>query len=392
MRVLALAYRQMPHHINSVSENFVNNLTFVGLVGMKDPPRKGIKESIEKAKKAGIRIIMKTGDHKNTALAIAKEIGLADEKTKIITGTELEKLNSIEFKDAVGKVNLFARVTPKMKAKIVKTLQEQGEVVAMTGDGVNDAPALKMADIGVSMGIIGTDVARESSEIVLTDDNFSSIVNAIEEGRIVFQNVRQTSFYLITTNVAEDVTIVSSLFMGLPLPMLPIQLLYLNLVTDGVTDVALAMEPGHHDVLNSPPRDKKERLLNKELIPLLILTAGLMVLGTIPLFKYFLTQGLDKARTIAFVSMSMFQLFNVLNMRSLKKSLFKIGIFSNKWVSLGLLASFSMMLAIIYLPWISEIFKFVPLSLAEFGIITLITSSVFIFGELYKLVRYRNSN
>ena len=276
-----------------------------------------------------------------------------------------------------------------MKARIVRELQEQGEIVAMTGDGVNDAPALKKADIGVSMGIIGTDVARESSEIVLVDDNFSSIVNAIEEGRIVFQNVRQTSFFHVTTSVAEDVTIISSLAMGFPLPMLAIQVLYLNLVTDTFTGIGLAMEPGHHDVLNQPPRNKKERILNKELIPFLILMAGLMTLGTIPLFKHFLPQGLDKARTVAFTAMSMFQLFNVFNMRSLKKSLFKIGVFSNKWVTMALAGSFLAMLGVIYIPGISNVFSFVPLTIAELGIIILITSSVFVLGEIYKFVRYR---
>ena len=389
MRVLALAYRNLPNQTNSISENLVNNLIFTGLVGMKDPPRPAIKQAIQKARSAGIRIILKTGDHKETAIAIAKEIGLVKGKVEALTETDLENLSKKEFNEVVKKVDVFARVTPKMKMKIVKALQDQGEIVAMTGDGVNDAPSLKKADIGIAMGIIGTDVARESSEIVLTDDNFSSIVDAIEEGRIVFQNVRQTSFYLITTNVAEDITIVSSLIMGLPLPMLPIQLLYLNLVTDGVNDIALATEPGHHDVLNQPPRNKKERILNKELIPLLVLTSGLMVLGTLPLFIHFIPQGIDKARTVTFVSMPMFQLFNVFNMRSLKKSLFKIGIFSNKWVTWGLIVSFLAMLGIIYLPWIKDIFQFVPLSLAEFGIITLIASSVFIAGEIYKFIKYR---
>jgi len=390
MRVLALAYRDLPNQTNSVSKNLVINLVFVGLVGMKDPPRPEIKQAIQKARNAGIRIILKTGDHKETALAIAKEIGLVKGNAKVLTENDLKDLSKKEFNKTVKNVDIFARVTPKMKMRIVKALQEQGEIVAMTGDGVNDAPSLKRADIGIAMGIIGTDVARESSEIVLTDDNFSSIVNAIEEGRIVFQNVRQTSFYLITTNVAEDVTIVSSLIIGLPLPMLPIQLLYLNLVTDGVNDVALATEPGHNDVLNQPPRNKEEKILNKELIPFLLLTAGLMVVGTIPLFKYFLPQGLDKARTVAFASMSMFQLFNVFNMRALKKSLFKIGIFSNKWITIALTASLLMMLGIIYLPWISKIFRFVPLSLGEFGIIVLIASSVFVVGEIYKRIKYKN--
>jgi len=183
---------------------------------MKDPPRPQIKQSIEKARNAGIRIIMKTGDHKETAIAIAKEIGLAKGNIKALTENDLENLSKQEFNDAVKNTDIFARVTPKMKSRIVQSLQEQGEIVAMTGDGVNDAIALKRADIGIAMGIIGTDVARESSEIILTDDNFTSIVNAIEEGRIVFQNVRQTSFFLVTTNVAEDVTIISSMAMGFP--------------------------------------------------------------------------------------------------------------------------------------------------------------------------------
>ncbi len=389
MRVLALSYRDLPKHVNSVSADLVSNLVLVGLVGMKDPPRHGIKKAIEKAKKAGIRVIMKTGDHKETALAIAKEIGLAKGNERVLTESELEKMSSLEFKEAVKEVNIFARVTPKMKSKIIKYLQEQGEIVAMTGDGVNDAPALKRADIGISMGIMGTDVARESSEIVLADDNFSSIVNAIEEGRIVFQNMRQTSFFLITTNVAEAVTIISSLAMGSPLPMIPIQLLYLNLVTDTFNGVALAMEPGHNDVLSQPPRDRKEKILNQEVFLFLVFTAGLMALGTIPLFNYFLPYGIEKARTAAFVSMSMFQLFNVLNMRSLKKSLFKIGFFSNKWITIGIASSLLMMVGVIYLPFTSGIFQFARLSFWEFAMICVIASSILVVGEIYKLVRYK---
>lgn len=388
MRVLGLAYREIPKNINSISKDLVNNLIFVSLVAMKDPPRQEIKESIEKAKRAGIRIIMKTGDHKETAVAIAKEIGLVKGDAKALTQEELEKMNDSEFKKAVMGVNVFARVTPKMKLKIIQELQKQGEIVAMSGDGVNDAPALKSADIGISMGIIGTDVARESSEIVLTDDNFASIVNAVEEGRIVFQNIRQTSFYLVTTNVAEDLTIVSSIALGFPLPMLPVQLLYLNLVTDTFNGIALSMEPGHHDVLNQPPRDKEEKILNKELFGFLILMAGLMVVGTVPLFRHFLPD-IDKARTAAFTAMSMFQLFNIFNMRSLKKSVFKIGFFSNKWILPAFFGSFALMLGVLYLPGLSDVFRFVHLSLKEFLLITIISSSVFIAGEVYKFFRYK---
>jgi Ca2+-transporting ATPase len=332
---------------------------------------------------------MKTGDHKATALAIAKEIGLVKENGIVLTENDLEKLSKRQFNKVVKEVDIFARVSPKMKMRIVQSLQEQGEIVAMTGDGVNDAPALKKADIGIAMGIIGTDVARESSEMILVDDNFSSIVNAIEEGRTVFRNVRRTSFYLITTNVAEDITIIGGLALGLPLPLLPIQLLYLNLVTDGINCLPLAMEPPHSDILNRKPRDKDEKILNKNLIPFLLIIAGLMAFSTIPIFNYFLAEGLDKARTAAFVSISMFQLFNVFNMRSLKYSLFKIGLFSNKWVLYTIAISLLLMIGIIYLPWISGIFQFVPLSFKEFFAISLISSSVFVVGEIYKKVRYR---
>jgi P-type Ca2+ transporter type 2C len=385
-RVLALAYKDLPKNTRSVSKDLANNLIFVSLVAMKDPPRKEIKDAIKKAKAAGIRVIMKTGDHKQTAQAIAKEIGLENPYGEVLTEEDATTMINSEFEKAVKSCNIFARVTPKTKSRIVKILQDQGEVVAMTGDGVNDAPALKRADIGISMGIIGTDVARESSEMVLADDNFASIVNAIAEGRTVFRNVKRTSFFLVTTNVAEDITIVGSILMGFPLPMLPIQLLYLNLVTDGITDVSLAMEPSHEDVLNQKPRNKDEKILNKQLLPFLIITAGLMVLGTLPVFRFFLSQSLAKAQTAAFVSMSMFQLFNVFNMRSLKKSLFKIKQ-KNKWVTYAFAISFLLMVGVIYVPWFAGVFGFVTLSLKEFFVICLVASTVFIGGELYKAVR-----
>lgn len=391
MRVLGVAYKEMPYHVDSASGDFVNNLVFVSLVAMKDPPRHEVKDAIKKAKNAGIRVIMKTGDYKETALAIAKEIGLCGEREKILTGQELEDMTDTEFYEAVRKVNLFARVTPEMKLKIVTALQMQKEIVAMTGDGVNDAPALKRADIGISMGDIGTDVARESSEVVLADDNFATIVNAVEEGRIVFQNVRQTSFYLVTTNVAEQATILTSLFMKLPLPLLPIQILYLNMITDTFNGMALSVEPGHNDVLEKPPRNRNEKILNKEVVFFLIVMAGLMVLGTIPLFFYYLPEGMEKARTVAFVSMSMFQWFNLLNMRSLYKSVFKIGFFSNRWAMVSLSVSFALMIGVIYLPFISGIFGFVSITLFELGLIILITSSILLAGEIYKLVWFRKN-
>lgn len=392
MRVLALAYKEVPQHIDGLSENLVSRLVFVGMVGMKDPPRPEAKAAIVKAKKAGIRIIMTTGDHKGTAVAIAKEVGLIDKKTKsrypeAFTGQELSDLSEKEFGDTVKNVSVFARLTPNMKLRIAETLQKQGHVVAMTGDGVNDAPALKKADIGIAMGIVGTDVSRESSEIVLADDNFASIVSAIEEGRIVFKNTRQASSFLVTTSFAEDITIISTLLLGLPLPLLPAQILWLNLVTDGVSDVALAAEPGHGDVLEEAPRKAKEGILSKEIIPFLLLMTCIMVILTLTIFNIYLPQGIEKARTGAFVVMAFTQLFNVLNMRSLRKSLFKIGFFTNRYIVVSLLVSIALLVMVIYTPFFQSIFQFVSLSSVELLTIFLLSSMVFWFGELYKFIK-----
>ncbi|MFH0929417.1 MAG: HAD-IC family P-type ATPase [Candidatus Aenigmatarchaeota archaeon] len=394
MRVLALAYREVPSHMNGLSETLVNKLVFVGMVGMKDPTRPEVREAIVKARKAGIRVVMTTGDHKGTAVAIAKEVGLIDKETKsrhpeALTGQELSDMSEKEFDDAVKNVSVFARLTPDMKLRIAETLQKQGHVVAMTGDGVNDAPALKKADVGIAMGIVGTDVSRESSEIVLVDDNFASIVNAIEEGRIVFKNTRQTSAFLVTTNFAESITIISTLLLGLPLPLLPAQILWLNLVTDGTNASALAFEPGHGDVLEEAPRKAKEGILSKEIIPFLLLMTSIMVVFTLSIFNIYLPQGLEKARTGAFAVMVFTQLFNVLNMRSLKKSVFKIGFFSNRYVVLSLLVSVALLIMVIYTPFFQSIFQFVSLSYKELLTIVLFSSMVFWSGEMYKFIKNR---
>ena len=396
MRVLGLAYKITPPGTDNLSEDLVNDLVLVGVVGMIDPPRPEVKEAIVKTRKAGIRVIMKTGDHKDTAVAIAKEVGLIDAETKsknpeVLTEQELLKLSEEEFEETIKHISVFARLTPAMKLRIVETLQKQGHIVAMTGDGVNDAPALKRADIGVAMGIIGTDVARESSAIVLADDNFASIVNAIGEGRTVFTNTRQASSFLITTNFAESASIITTLLLGLPLPLLPTQLLWLNLVTDGVTDVALAAEPSHEDVLEEPPRKAKENILSKEIIPFILIMAGIMVILTLIIFNAYLPGGIEKARTGAFTVMAFTQLFNVLNMRSLKKSIFKIGLFSNKFIVAALTASLALLGMVLYIPFFQGIFQFMTLGLLEISIIILLSSSVLWLGELYKYLRNKHS-
>ena len=394
MRGLALAYKEANAKSVKLSEKDVKEMRFAGIVGIIDPPRAGVKEAIFKAKRAGLRVIMKTGDHKNTAVAIAKEVGLvpqeADPDKVAVTEDELLELLKFgeeQFEEAVRTVSVFARVTPKMKLRIVKTLQKQGETVAMTGDGVNDAPALRAADIGIAMGVIGTDVARETSKIVLADDNFATIVDAIEEGRIVFKNVRQTSFYLITTNVAEDITIVTTLLLALPLPLLPIHLLWLNLISDGIPTVGLALERGGGGELEEAPRSAKEKILSKEIVPYLLSLALLMVLGTVLAFTYYLPQGIDKARTVAFTVMAFFQLWNVFNMRSLTQSIFKIGVFGNKFVVISLLLAVLVQVAVIHVPFFASAFRFEPLGILEWIIIVAITSSALGFGELYKFLK-----
>ncbi len=392
MRVLALAYRNVPERTEGVSEDLVKEMVLAGIVGMQDPPRKNVKEAIQKARRAGIRVIMKTGDYKETALAIAREIGLAEKDAKVLTEEELESMNQLEFREAVRKVNIFARVTPGMKMKIIKALQEQGQIVAMTGDGVNDAPALKRADIGIAMGKDGTDVARESSEMVLMNDNFVSIVDAVEQGRVVFQNIKKTSFFLVSTGVAEDVTVVTSMALSFPLIMLPTHFLYLNLVTAGFTSVSLAMEPEDEDVLSFRPRNRKEGILNKELFPYLIIIGGLMALGTILMFRFFLHQGLAAARTIAFATMSMFELFQVYNMRSIDESLFRIKPFSNKFVNLAVLGSIALMAVAFYLPPLAGVLNFTPLPVADVLLVIGVAFSIVPVAEVYKLIRRKIKN
>lgn len=392
-RVLALAYKEADPNKKRLEENDISNMVIVGIVAMKDPPRKGVKEAIEKAKKAGIRILMATGDHKNTAIAIAKEIGLVSKslnpKNLALTEEELSKLNSKQFEKAIKEISIFARLTPSMKLRIASTLQNQGQIVAMTGDGVNDAPALKKADIGISMGLIGTDVARESSEVILANDNFSTIVSAIEEGRIVMDNTRKTSFFLVNTNLAEDVTIISTLILGMPLPLLPTQILWLNLVTDTGAGIGLAAEPGHHEVLNEKPKSSKSQILSKEILPFLFLMVGTMLLITMLSFRHFLPQGLEKARTAAFLIMAFTQIFNSFNMKSLKKSIFETGILNNKTLLYTTIISITMALLIVFIPVLSRIFHFSQLSILELLILFLVSSSVLIFGEGYKAYKNR---
>ena len=390
MRVLALAYRDEPDDAESIDENALDNLTFAGITGMIDPPRVDVKESVMACHSAGIRVIMATGDHITTAVAVAKTVGiLTPEDVErggplAMTESELLGLDDEAFSKAVREINVFSRLTPNMKLRIAEELQSGGELIAMTGDGVNDAPALKRADVGIAMGIMGTDVARDSAALVLADDNFSTIVKAVEEGRVVFNNTRHSSFFLITTNFAEITTLVSAVLMGMTVPLSATQILWLNLVTDGACTTAMATEGSHGDELSHKPVNPKEKILNKSILPFLIINSILMASMALFAFSYYIDEGLDKARTAAFIVMAFSQLFNVFNMRSLRSSIFKIGFFSNKFINIALIVSLVVQVLIIEVPTLAALFNFVSLPPHEFAGLALIPSLILVFGEVYK--------
>ena len=389
-RVIALAFRDADEV--AIDKERITGLTMAGLTGMIDPPREDVPEAVQACHNAGIRVIMATGDHINTAVAIARSIGIirgseGPGATLALNEQQLNRLDAAEFDHAVREVNVFARLTPSTKLRIAERLQQMGELVAMTGDGVNDAPALKKADVGIAMGIMGTDVARSSAQVVLADDNFASIVHAVEEGRIVFTNARQTSFFLVTTSFAEIATLLSTVALGLPIPLTATQILWLNLVTDGLCDKALAVEKGHGDVLGQRPVQRGENILTGEVLPFVLFTAIIMATLAILTFKWFLPQGIDKARTAVFVVMAFAQLYNAYNLRALKRSVFSIGVFSNSWFNWAIVISVVIQISIIEIPVLQDLFHFKTLTLPEFVVLASVGVLVLVAGEVYKYIR-----
>lgn len=388
MRVVACAVRKLPTKTVNSTPDLQKELTFVGFMGINDPLRPEAVQAIADAKRAGIRVVMVTGDHAATAMAIGHELGLLDpndKKQRVITETELRKLSVHDMRSVVAQTNVFARMTPEMKLEIIRILREHGRVVAMIGDGVNDAPALKYANVGIAMGTIGTDVAREAADIVLSDDNFASLIKAIEQGRLIFNNIRKTSFFMITTGIAEIVTILAAIGTGSVLPLTALQILWINFITDGIPNIALATEGKHDDLLDRPPRKSKEMIVSLEVVPYIIIAVVVMSGITVLAFRGFLPFGIEKARTVAFALMVFFQLFNVLNMRSLNHSLFKIGLFSNPAITGSLLISFALQIFIMVSPLTRNAFQLAPLSLQEFSWLLVVSLSIIGIVELYKV-------
>lgn len=394
LRVLAMAYKEVPPETEELTHELLETgLVFAGLQGMMDPPRSEVIGAIEGCRKAGIRVIMITGDHAITAWTIAKKLGIGGKEPKVITGRELEVMGDDDLFQMVGEVSVYARVSPNHKLRITQQLINHGNIVAITGDGVNDAPALKAAHIGVAMGKSGTDVAREASDMVLTDDNFTSIFNAVEEGRIVFDNLRKVTFFLIPTGIAAILSILGSVLFGLPLPYLPAQLLWINLVSNGLQDVALAFEPGEKDVLSRPPRDPREGIMSRVLIERTVLVSLLISFGVLYEFWLALNQGLslEKARTIAMTTMVFFQFFQAWNSRSEYQSIFRISLVSNPFLFFGMIAAVLSQLAVVYVPSLQWIFRTEPISGREWLIVLLISMTVIVVVEVDKWWRRRGA-
>lgn len=394
LRVLAIGIRKwdsLPVHISP--QNVESGLTLLGLVGMMDPPREEAKEAVSLCRMAGIRPVMITGDHPITAMAIARRLGIVrDDAKAIITGRELEKLSLEEFEERVDHISVYARVAPEQKLKIVKALQDKGQFVAMTGDGVNDAPALKRADIGVAMGITGTDVSKEAAHMILLDDNFATIVKAVKEGRRIFDNIRKFIKYTMTSNSGEIWTLFLAPFLGLPIPLLPIHILWINLVTDGLPGLALAAEPAERGVMQRPPRHPEESIFAHGLGAHIIWIGLLM--GFVSLFTqaWSIKTGHAHWQTMVFTVLCLSQMGHVLAIRSERESLFSQGLMSNKPLVGAFLLTFSLQMATIYVPLLNPIFKTEPLTFNELLFTLSLSSVVFFAVEGEKLVRRRKSS
>jgi len=372
LRVLALAYK-----LESNMENSQKEMVFLGIVGMIDPPRPEVKEAIEKCNSAGIRVIMITGDHPVTAEAIALELGILHSDKKVITGVELDKISDADFLHELKNIDVFARVTPAHKLRVVEALQNEGHIVAMTGDGVNDAPALKKADIGIAMGITGTDVTKEAGAMTLTNDNFASIVAAVEEGRIIFGNIKKYLMYLLSSNIGEIGLMLGATLLGLPLPLSAVQILYVNLATDGLPALALAVDPPEKGVMNHLPRKANSNIFSRPIIILMLVGGLWSTIINISLFLWAKNSGrtMVETMTMVFVSLVLIQFFKAYNFRSDKNSVVH-HLFANKWLNRAIIWELILLILILYIPFLQKPFSTFALPIKDWVIIILLALSV----------------
>jgi len=394
MRVLAMAYKEVPDDLPELThQHLEENLIFEGMQGMIDPPRPEAVDAVRGCREAGIRVVMITGDHAVTASAIGGMFGITRERSEVLTGRELETMTDDDLFTKVKDVSIYARVSPHHKLRIVQQFMKHGEVVAVTGDGVNDAPALKAAHVGVAMGKTGTDVAREAADMVITDDNFASIFRAVEEGRVVFDNIRRVTLFLIPTGFAAIVSILIAMVLDVPIPYVAAQLLWINLVTNGLQDVALAFEPGEKEVIKRKPRDPKEGIMSRLMYERSFLVGLIISVGVVYNFVSALDMGvsLERARTIAVTTMVLFQFFQAWNSRSELQSVFRISPFSNPFLFYAMVAAFFAQVAVIYIPALQWIFRTEALTLAEWLQIGLVALTVVLAVEMDKLIRRRRN-
>jgi len=377
LRVIAIAKKPLSIELENKQiddAEIENNLTFIGLIGMIDPPRSEAIFAVERCKKAGIRPVMITGDHKQTAYAIAREIGIANDNPEtVITGEELDKISENDFVKCINKYSVFARVSPRHKFRIVKTLKSKGNIVAMTGDGVNDSPAVKEADIGIAMGISGTDVTKESSSMILLDDNFSTIVSAVEEGRSIYNNIRKFIRYMLSCNIGEVLTMFLGSLLSSPVPLLPIQILWVNLVTDGLPGIALGLDSSDKGIMERNPRSPNENVFSDGLLEKILFRGTIIGLGTIAVFymEYFMFEnGITLARTAAFATLVISQLIHVFECRSEKKDIFEINLLENKYLLWAVCISAFMLFIVLYVPALQAVFKITTLGINDWLLVT----------------------
>ena len=395
LRVLGMAQRSLGASLLDASPSQVEReLVFVGLMAMKDPLRSEAKQAVQQCREAGIRTVMITGDHKDTAMAIAKELGLADEDRSAFTGTDINNVTEDQLAQCVERVTVYARVSAEHKLGIVRAWKKKGAIVAMTGDGVNDAPAVKAADIGVAMGLTGTDVTKEAADMVVTDDNFASIVSAVEEGRTIYANILKSVHFLLSCNLSEILVMLVATLVGFPLPLLPIQILWINLVTDGLPALALAVDPPEPDVMRRPPLDPRAPVLEKGRLVLMgsqgFLLASVAVLA-FTLSFYVRGQSLEQARTLTFVVMVLAQLFHAFACRSMQHSIMTLGFLTNRALMAAVVVSAVLQGLIVQLMWTQDIFRVVPLDAEQWLLALGLALAPLVLGEVRKAVNSRSS-